>query len=208
VSAAGIFITFEGGDGAGKTTQTELLAEWISTRFGREVIRTFEPGDTEVGKQIRSLVLHGEDLGARSEALLFAADRAHHVSTLIRPAIDRGAVVLCDRYIDSSVAYQGAGRELEAQEIRDLSLWATENLTPDLTVVLDIDPARGLVRRGDEPDRMERESLAFHEAVRESFLAQARADAHRYLVLNALEPITDLHEAITKRIEPLLVGGL
>lgn len=203
----GVFITFEGGDGAGKTTQTRLLSQWIQAEFGREVVLTFEPGDTAVGKKIRELVLHGDDLSARSEALLFAADRAHHVSTLIRPALERGAVVLCDRYIDSSVAYQGGGRELESREVRDLSLWATKNLLPDLTVVLDIDPGEGLNRRGDAPDRMERESLAFHEAVRQSFLDQARADESRYLVLDARATIDQIHDAITVRLDPLLRGN-
>lgn len=204
VGKPGIFVTFEGGDGAGKSTQTGLLAAWIQSDAGREVVRTFEPGGTAVGQEIRKLVLHGDNLAPRSEALLFAADRAHHVAAVVRPALKRGAVVLCDRYIDSSVAYQGGGRELSAAEVRDLSLWATRNLVPDLTVVLDVDPRVALRRRGDSPDRMEREPLDFHDAVRESFLEQARAESQRYFVVDATAPVAEIHEQIRSRIAPLL----
>src|SRR5690625_6712545 len=128
VGKPGIFVTFEGGDGAGKSTQTELLAAWIQSDAGREVVRTFEPGDTPVGQKIRQLVLHGDNLAPRAEALLFAADRAHHVAAVVRPASVRGAVVLCDRYTDSSVAYPGGGRELSSAEVRECSPWVTQHL--------------------------------------------------------------------------------
>lgn len=200
-TSRGAFITFEGGDGAGKTTQVELVERWLSPR---EVVRTFEPGGTALGSEIRSLLLHGEELDSRTEALLFAADRAHHVASTVRPALERGAVVLCDRYIDSSVAYQGVGGTLDAEEVRKLSLWATRDLRPHLTVVLDIDPSIGLGRAGAAPDRMERKSIDFHRAVRESYLDQAALDPARYLVLDATNSVEELHATITQRLAPLL----
>lgn len=200
----GIFLTFEGGDGAGKTTQTELLVEWLKSVAQREVVRTFEPGATAVGRQIRELLLHGDNLAPRAEALLFAADRAQHVANVVRPALERGAVVVCDRYIDSSVAYQGGGRELASSEVRDLSCWATQNLLPDLVVILDIDPRAALERRGGAPDRMERESLNFHDAVREEFLRHARSEPQRYLIVDAQDAATEIHAQITARLQPLL----
>ena len=137
----GLWVTFEGGDGVGKTTQAALLEEWLRGQ-GRTVVRTREPGGTEVGVLVRDIVLHHRgDIAPRAEALLYAADRAHHVATVVRPALARGDVVIQDRYLDSSVAYQGAGRVLDATEIRDLSLWATEGALPDLTVLLDLDPS-------------------------------------------------------------------
>jgi len=204
VKKQGIFITLEGGDGAGKSTQAKLLETWIALTAHREVVRTFEPGDTPVGQRIRKLVLHGENLDARAEALLFAADRAQHAATVLRPALERGAVVICDRYIDSSVAYQGEGRELCAEDVRKLSAWATRDLQPDLTVVLDIDPRVALQRGGEDPDRMERESLQFHDAVRESFLTQARLDPQRYFVTDAQAEIDEIQNAIRLRVGQLL----
>ncbi|WP_394279225.1 dTMP kinase, partial [Microbacterium sp.] len=148
----GLWVTLEGGDGSGKTTQATLLEEWLRER-GRSVVRTREPGGTDVGVLIRDIVLHHRgDIAPRAEALLYAADRAHHVATLVRPALERGEVVIQDRYLDSSVAYQGAGRVLDGGEVRDLSLWGTEGALPDVTVLLDLDPAAAR-RRLDAADK-------------------------------------------------------
>ncbi len=149
----GLFVAFEGGDGAGKSTQSQLLAAWLAEQ-GAEVVQTREPGGTTLGRTLRELVLHGQDgsVSPRAEALIFAADRAHHVATVVRPALDRGAVVLTDRYLDSSVAYQGAARQLGHDEVRALSLWAVEGLVPDLTVLLDVSSAEGRARRGHQRD--------------------------------------------------------
>lgn len=200
----GLFITFEGGDGAGKTTQARLLEEWL-TAAGRAVVRTREPGGTEVGALIRDIVLHHRgEVAARAEALLYAADRAHHVETVVRPALDRGDVVIQDRYLDSSVAYQGAGRVLGRTEVRDLSLWATGGLLPDLTVLLDLDPAvaRARLDADDKPfDRLEAERETFHARVREEFLALADAEPERFLVLDATLPAEDLAASVRERLE-------
>lgn len=182
----GVFVVFEGGDGAGKTTQVELLQQWLASR-GEDVVVTREPGGTPLGQSIREVLLHGDDVTPRAEALLFAADRAHHVATVVRPALERGAVVLQDRYLDSSVAYQGSGRPLDPQDVRGLSVWATEGLLPDLTVLLDVDPAAGRRRRGGTEDRLEREADDFHTRVRERFLALAGDAPSRYLVVDAAQ---------------------
>lgn len=202
----GIFITFEGGDGAGKTTQAEMLGAWCAAQ-GREVVRTREPGGTPLGVEVRRLLLHGGDeIGAvdpRAEALLYAADRAQHVSQVVRPALARGAAVVQDRYIDSSLAYQGAGRVLDVAEVRQLSEWAVGGLWPDLTVLLDIEPEAAAARRaarGGTADRLEAEADAFHRAVRDGFLALAKAEPERYLVLDAARPFTELHIDITRRV--------
>ena len=203
----GLFITFEGGDGVGKTTQASLLDAWL-TEAGRTVVRTREPGGTEVGVLIRDIVLHHRgEVSPRAEALLYAADRAHHVQTLVRPALARGEVVIQDRYLDSSVAYQGAGRVLGSDEVRRLSLWATEGLLPDVTVLLDLDPATARARldADDKPfDRLEAEKEQFHARVREEFLALAAAEPARFLVLDAARPELDLAAAVRARVEPLL----
>lgn len=191
----GLFVAFEGGDGAGKSTQIALLRDWLQDH-GRPVRVTREPGGTPLGQAIRSLVLHGEHVSPRAEALLFAADRAHHVDTVVRPALDRGEDVLTDRYLDSSVAYQGAGRELGVAEVRDLSLWATQGLLPDLTVLLDVSAEEGVRRRRREGDRMESEPGGFHDRVRRHFLDLAAADPGRYLVVDA----TDAVEAVARRV--------
>ncbi|MEE6273760.1 dTMP kinase [Georgenia wangjunii] len=205
-AGAGLFVALEGGDGAGKTTQARLLGDWLGTR-GREVVLTREPGGTALGRVLREALLHGEDLDARTEALLFATDRAHHVHSLVRPALARGAVVVTDRYIDSSVAYQGGARGLGEQEVRDLSLWATRGLMPHVTVVLDLDPAAAAARRAGAPDRLEREAAAFHERVRAHFLAAAGAEPARYLLVDAAQAPDDVHAAIRARLAPLLAGG-
>ena len=183
--SAGYFIAFEGGEGAGKSTQEALLAQELTER-GRAVIRTREPGGTPAGERIREVVLSPEFAGLdpRAEALLFAAARGEHVARVIRPALERGDVVICDRYLDSSVAYQGYGRELGPRRVRDLSLWATHDLLPDLTVVLDIDPEVGLSRFAQR-DRLEAEPLQYHREVRAAFLALAEAEPDRYLIVDA-----------------------
>ncbi|HEY1489206.1 MAG TPA: dTMP kinase, partial [Micromonosporaceae bacterium] len=204
----GKFIVFEGGEGAGKSTQVRRLVSTLEA-YGRSVIDTREPGATPIGRQIRALVLDhadGEPLTPRAEALLYAADRAHHVATVIRPALQRGTIVISDRYVDSSLAYQGAGRTLPPEEVRWLSRWATAGLRPDLVVLLDIDPADGL-RRAEErggKDRLEAESLAFHERVRTAFRDLAAADPERYLVLNASDPIDVIAFAVRERVHALL----
>ncbi|MGD8149181.1 dTMP kinase [Ornithinimicrobium sp. Y1694] len=201
----GLFIAFEGGDGAGKSTQAGLLGAWL-TEQGYAVSHTREPGGTALGRQIRELVLHGEDgsVTPRAEALLFAADRAHHVASLVRPALERGHVVLTDRYLDSSVAYQGAARALGHEEIRDLSLWAVEGLVPDLTVLLDVPAALGRVRRGEVHDRLEREADSFHDRVRAGFLDLAARDPERYVVLDASGAPEDLAATVRDRVALLV----
>lgn len=201
--AAPLFIALEGGDGSGKTTQARMLHDWLVAR-GRDVVVTREPGGTELGRTLRREVLHGEDLDPRTEALLYAADRAHHVHTLVRPALDRGAVVLTDRYIDSSIAYQGAGRRLGRAEVRDLSRWATGGLLPTLTVVLDVDATTAAARRSGAPDRLEREPSDFHEEVRSTFLALASAEPGRYAVVDASRPPEAVHRAVVEHVVRVL----
>jgi dTMP kinase len=198
------FIAFEGGEGAGKSTQEALLAEWL-TAEGCSVLRTREPGGTPAGEAIRAVLLGNEysGLDPRAEALLFAAARGEHVERVIRPALDSGTVVVCDRYIDSSVAYQGIGRDLGAEYVRDLSLWATRELVPDLTVVLDIDPQVGL-SRVERPDRLESEPIDYHRRVRQAFLDIARDDAQRYLVLDATDSKDTIAATIRARVTELL----
>ncbi len=196
----GLFVAVEGGDGAGKSTQVRLLRE-AADRAGVRCLTTRQPGGTDLGGQIRQVLLHGDHVSPRSEALLFAADKAHHVDTVVRPALARGELVVTDRYVDSSIAYQGAGRALGADEVRDLNVWAVGGLLPDLTVVLDVTAESGRRRRGpDEEDRLEREPDAFHDRVREHFLALAAADPVRYLVVDAAAPIEDIHAAILDRL--------
>lgn len=203
----GLFITLEGGDGSGKTTQAELLREWL-TGEGRTVVRTREPGGTDVGLEIRELVLHHRgDIDPRAEALLYAADRAHHVATLVRPALARGEVVVQDRYLDSSVAYQGAGRVLDPAEVRSISEWATENLLPDLTVLLDLDSAAARARLDvarTRYDRLEAEASDFHDRVRAAFLGLADAEPGRFLVVDAARPVDEIAAAIRERVRALL----
>lgn len=200
----GAFIVLEGGDGAGKSTQARLLVEALRAA-GHEAVLTREPGGTPVGEAIRGVLLGAgsEGMGGRTEALLFAAARAEHARALIRPALQRGAVVVSDRYIDSSVAYQGAGRGLGEDTIADLSAWATDGLLPDLTVVLDVAPGTGLGRAGDV-NRMEAEPEEFHGRVRDSFLRRAAAAPDRYLVLPADAPIGEVAGRILAAVLDLL----
>ncbi len=206
-SRPGLWITLEGGDGVGKTTQSDLLGLWLLEQ-GREVVRTREPGGSEVGNLIRDIVLHHRgDIAPRAEALLYAADRAHHVATVVRPALERGAVVLQDRYLDSSVAYQGAGRVLDADDVRGLSLWAAEGALPDVTVLLDLDPevARARLDADDKPfDRLEAEKAEFHTRVRDAFLRLAASEPARFLVLDAAAEASEIAAAIRARVAPLL----
>jgi dTMP kinase len=190
VPSPGFFVAFEGGEGAGKSTQVRLLADSLTDQ-GREVLTTFEPGDTEVGRQLRQILLGHQtgDIDPRTEALLYAADRAEHVASVVAPALAAGAVCITDRYIDSSIAYQGAGRTLEPADIEHISQWASGGLLPDLTIVLDIDPAVGLTRFDTPADRLESEPLAFHQRVREHFLALSGRSSERYLVLDATAPV-------------------
>jgi dTMP kinase len=203
--ASGLFVAFEGGEGGGKSTQVRQLSDWLAS-LGHEVVTTHEPGGTPVGVRLRALLLDRETTGLspRAEALLYAADRAAHVDSVILPALLRGAVVVTDRYIDSSVAYQGAGRVLPAIEIRELSDWATDGLLPQLTVLLDIDPAVGLVRFSEPADRIESESLEFHRRVRAGFLEIAAQRPDRYLVIDATLPVEQVFSAVRNRVLGLL----
>jgi dTMP kinase len=198
---SGYLIAFEGGDGAGKSTQVQRLAEWLTER-GHEVVVTREPGATPVGRRLREVLLDvgNTGLSPRAEALLYAADRAQHVHAVIRPALRRGAVVITDRYVDSSIAYQGAGRALSAAEVERLSHWATQGLLPALTVLLDVAPNVGAVHRGGAPDRIESEPDDFHERVRQGFLELAGRAPKRYLVLDALRAPSALAAAIQARV--------
>jgi dTMP kinase len=203
----GLFVTLEGGDGSGKTTQAELLEQWLA-RAGRTVVRTREPGGTDLGVEVREIVLHSRGhIAPRAEALLYAADRAHHIATRVRPALERGDVVIQDRYLDSSVAYQGAGRVLDAAEIRSLSLWAAEGLLPDLTVLLDLDEGAARDRLDTvrtRYDRLEAEKSDFHARVRAAYLELADAEPERFLVVDATLPIDDIAGVIRGRLEELL----
>lgn len=201
---SGLFVVFEGGDGVGKSHHVRWLADWLTER-GVEVVRTFEPGDTGLGRRIREIVLSPDtgDLAPRAEALLFAADKAQHVHEVILPALRRGAVVITDRYVDSTLAYQGAGRALSLDEVEHVNRWATEGLLPDLTVVLDLDPDRG-VGALEERDRMEDAGTDFHVRVREGFLALAARDAERYLVLEARDDREANRVRVRERVGVLL----
>jgi len=204
VTPPGVFVVFEGGDGVGKTTQVELLCTWLAAT-GREVVRTFEPGDTRVGAMIRRIVLDPAtgEMSPRAEALLYAADKAHHLFEVVRPALARGAVVVCDRYVDSMLAYQGAGRVLDLPELEHIARWATEDLRPDVTVVLDVDPLRAVSELVDK-DRLEAAGDVFHAAARHYFLELAQRDPDRYLVLGARSSRDDIAAAVVESVQRLL----
>jgi len=209
-----VFLTLEGPEGAGKTTQGRLLVEHLRAS-GYDVLHVREPGGTPIGEQIRSLLLtprHSE-MAARTEMLLFAASRAQLVAEVIAPALARGALVLCDRYVDASVAYQGVGRRLGIETVRSVNDVATGGLAPDLTVLLDIDPAEGLRRaragsagspHGEEGDRMEREAVAFHQRVREGFLALARKEPQRIRIIEARGSIADVQQKVRSTVDDFL----
>ncbi|WP_203187008.1 dTMP kinase [Streptomyces pratensis] len=204
-AANGFFLALEGGDGAGKSTQVEALAEWIRAK-GHEVVVTREPGATPVGKRLRSILLDVSSAGLsnRAEALLYAADRAEHVDSVVRPALERGAIVISDRYIDSSVAYQGAGRDLAPTEIARISRWATSGLVPHLTVLLDVDPETARERFTEAPDRLESEPAEFHTRVRSGFLTLAAADPARYLVVDAGQEPEAITTVVRHRLDRVL----
>jgi dTMP kinase len=203
-AATGCFIALEGGEGAGKSTQAAALRTWLEGE-GYDVLLTHEPGDTEVGSQLRRIVLDPATgaISHRTEALLYAADKAEHVERVVAPALARGAVVVTDRYVDSTLAYQGAGRDLADREVERIARWATGDLRPHLTVLLDLPPEQGLTRF-EERDRIEAESVDFHERVREMFLQLATAAPEHYLVLDARRPVEEVTAAVRARVEPLL----
>jgi len=200
----GLFITLEGGDGVGKTTQSQLLVRWLE-EAGHTVVVTREPGGTDLGLELREIVLHRRgEMEPRAEALIYAADRAHHIATLVRPALERGEIVVQDRYIDSSEAYQGAGRILGADEVRELSLWATNGLLPDVTVLLDLDPAdsrKRLDKARTRYDRLEAEKQEFHSRVRDAFLERAAKEPDRILVVDAAREVAEIASMIRERIQ-------
>lgn len=203
-AGTGLFVCFEGGEGGGKSTQSRLLRDWLEAA-GHTVLLTFEPGDTPVGKEMRRIVLSPETgaLANRTEVLLYAADKAEHVDTVVLPALQRGEVVITDRYVDSSLAYQGAGRAEDLAGVEAIQRWATRDLRPHLTVVLDLEPSAGL-DRFEGRDRIEGESLEFHQRVRAMFLELAAADAEHYLVLDARQGIEEIHAQVRARVEGLL----
>ena len=199
----GVFIAFEGGEGTGKSTQSKLLAKWLEQE-GETVLLTREPGGTDLGKDLRKILL-GHETGAispRAEALLYAADRAHHVYSVIRPGLDRGDVVITDRYFDSSAAYQGAGRVLNPSEVARISRWATESLYPTLTILIDVPAEIGLGRLQSR-DRLEAEPTDFHERVRQEFLQIAMMDPERYFVVDGTQSVEEIHTQIIARVAEL-----
>ena len=200
----GLFITFEGGDGSGKSTQSAILVDWLRAA-GHAVVESRAPGGTDLGLELRELVLprRGE-MAPRAEALIYAADRAHNIATKVRPALERGDVVVQDRYLDSSVAYQGAGRVLGGDEVRELSLWATEGLLPDLTVLLDLPEGEDRLAERTKYDRLEAAGEDFHSRVRAAYLDLAAAEPERFLVLDARDSIEHLADRIRDRVEALL----
>lgn len=200
----GLFLVFEGGDGVGKTTQVRRLVSWLAGT-GQEVVQTFEPGDTQVGALIRGMVLDPatDDLSPRAEALLYAADKAQHVHEVVLPALARGAVVVCDRYVDSMLAYQGAGRDLQPGELEPIARWATADLRPDLTVVLDVAPDRAVLEKVDK-DRVEAAGDVFHRRAQRSFLQLAARDPDHYLVLDARASRDEIAARVANRVQAIL----
>ncbi|HET6166000.1 MAG TPA: dTMP kinase [Marmoricola sp.] len=203
-SDSGLFLCFEGGDGSGKSTQAALLSDWLVAR-GHDVLLTFEPGDTHVGRDIRRIVLDPATghLASRTEALLYAADKAEHVEKVVLPALAKGTVVITDRYVDTSLAYQGMGRGLDVAELEAVLRWATGDLRPHLTVLLDVEPSAGL-GRFEERDRIEAESLDFHQRARDSHLALAAANPGHYLVLDGRADRDEIAQLVRARVEELL----
>ena len=211
-SGTGFFLVLEGGEGGGKSTQAGLVVQWLREQ-GRTVLQTRQPGGTPVGSRLREILLDPATgaLDPRTESLVYAADKAEHVATVIAPALARGEVVVCDRYVDSTLAYQGAGRSIDASELARVAAWATGDLRPHLTVVLDVDPAVGLVRAGragDGHDRIEAEPLEFHRRVRQHFLDLATARPAEYLVVDADRDSTTVHADIRAALEERLSAGV
>jgi len=203
-AAEGLFIVFEGGDGVGKSTQAALLAEWLEG-LGREVVLTREPGGTQIGQTLRQVVLDpaSGDVSPRAEALIYAADKAQHVYELVLPALHRGAVVISDRYVDSMLAYQGAGRVLSPERVEQVARWATQDLLPDLTVLLDLDPDHGLATIA-EKDRLEGAGTELHVRARQFFLDLADRDPEHYLVLHARTGIESIAASVRDRVASLM----
>ena len=202
--STGLFIVFEGGDAVGKTTQMRMLVPWLRER-GVDPVVTRQPGGTSLGRKLRKLLLGPDhpELVSRAEALIYAADKAQHVEALIRPALAEGRVVVCDRYVDSMIAYQGAGRVLDLAEVEQVARWATGGLRPDLTVLLDIDPAEAVANIRQQ-DRLEAAGLDFHRRAREHFLRLAGEDPERYLVLGARESRENIAEKVAEKVLALL----
>jgi dTMP kinase len=201
----GVLLALEGGEGVGKSTQARLLAIWLRDQ-GYDVVTTHEPGATKIGMRLRALLLDTAHTGLapQAEALMYAADRAEHVQSVIIPALERGAIVVTDRYVDSSLAYQGAGRQLPVAEIAALNKWATGGLVPELTILLDLPPHVGLARRTSSADRLESEPVEFHERVRQGFLRLAAAEPGRYLLLDAARPEIEVSRDIQLRVREIL----
>jgi dTMP kinase len=200
----GLFVALEGGEGAGKSTQSARLRDWL-IEAGYEVLLTREPGGTPIGGALRAIVLDPAtgDLSPRTEALLYAADKAEHVDTVVLPALADGQIVVTDRYVDSTLAYQGAGRAISAAELEPVARWATRGLRPHLTVLLDVDPRTGAARFAAR-DRLEAEPMQFHDRVREQFRSLAAADPRNYLVLDAAADADDITADIRMVVEALL----
>jgi dTMP kinase len=201
----GVFIAFEGGEGIGKSTQAKLLKAWLEQEK-ETVVLSREPGGSDLGIEIRKILLSHStgEISPRAEALLYAADRAHHVYSVIRPALAKGEVVISDRYFDSSIAYQGAGRVLEPGEVARISRWATESLFPTLTIIIDLPPQIGLARLKSK-DRLESQPMDFHERVRQEFLQLAALDPERYVIIDGNQSIEDTHAAIIARVSEIPV---
>lgn len=206
MGTAGFFVVFEGGDGVGKSTQIDLLAVWLRSTAGgsRKVVTTREPGGTPLGQELRQAVMHGDHVDPKAEALLYAADRAHHIATVVRPALERGDVVIQDRYVDSSIAYQGGARGL-GDEVARISTWATDGLLPHVTVVLDMEPAADRMTR--ELDRVERETAERALQIRDTFLALASADPSRYAVIDASASIETVHREVRTAVSRVIERG-
>jgi dTMP kinase len=206
MSGTGVFIVFEGGDGVGKSTQIDLLAVWLRSPVGgsRKVLTTREPGGTPLGQELRQAVMHGDHVAPRAEALLYAADRAHHVATVVRPALELGAVILQDRYVDSSIVYQGSARGL-GPEVERISRWATEGLLPHLTVLLDMEPDPERMSR--DLDRVEKETAERAAHMRAEFLALAGRDPSRYAVVNAAQSIEMVHHEVRSVVADAIERG-
>jgi dTMP kinase len=198
-----MFVTFEGVDWSGKSTQAELLAEWLRAQ-GREVVSTREPGGIPVAEAIRDLVLHGDDMAPWTEAALYAAARAEHAAAVVRPALERGAIVVCDRYLDSSVAYQGTGRGLGEERVRELSLLVTGGLLPDRTFIVLLDPEQALARAGEHHDRIEREGPEFMRTVDAGYRAIAAAEPERVVAVDGSRPAEEIAEEIREHVRALL----
>ncbi|WP_036199603.1 dTMP kinase [Meiothermus ruber] len=199
----GLFITFEGPEGAGKSTQARLLAEWLRAK-GREVVLTREPGGTRLGQAIRGLLLHQDPMCAEAEYLLYSADRAEHMQRVIQPALGLGHIVLCDRWLDSSLAYQGYGRGLDLGWLRAVAQGATQGIRPHKTFLFDLPPEVGL-ERFEGRDRLEREPLEFHRRVRQGYLERAQAEPERFVLLDAPQPLEALHTQLRGYLESLLL---